>query len=232
MRTISACITSIIFGLGCGGDDGGGGNIALADLGTELGELTCAQLFECCNDAELMEMFEFINPPITNVAECVEFYNAFITGLLTGPAQEAVERGSLIYNGGLAADCLAQVRNLSCEELNGFEEPALATDCENIFEGQLADGESCVTDLECTSAYCSGETLDGEPGTCATKPGDGEPCLDFECADGLHCDNSGGGEGVCAPALADGADCTFDDDCQSGTCEGTCMPAVPECTGA
>jgi hypothetical protein len=234
MRTATALLATSL-SLGCGGDDGpgGGGNLSLDELGDTLGDITCTKIFECCNEAEIMDMFGGLNPPITTFEECVEFYDGFVTALLLGPAADAVDRGTLIYDGELAADCFAAFEAASCEEVDGFNSGGAAVpECEDIFEGQLADGETCVTDLECVSGTCDGDSLNGDPGVCATPPGEGEPCETFDCADGFYCDDSGG-EGVCAPAQADGAGCSFDDDCQSDNCDqGTCMPRAPECTGA
>lgn len=230
---ISIYTSLVLLAVGCGGDDGGGGgggNLGLDQLGPELGESTCAKIFDCCSETEVMDMFEGIDPPITSPAECEQFYAAFVAGFLTGPAQDAIDRGTLVYRGDLAADCLAAFDALTCEDLQTFSDPPV-DGCEAIFEGQLADDAECVTDLECASGFCDGDSLNGDPGVCRTRPGDGDPCDTFDCEDGFFCDTSGTGSGTCVPALADGAECTFDGDCQSDNCEGTCMPAVPECTG-
>lgn len=230
MRNLTLLISTLA--IACGGDDGGGGgNLGIDELGDTLGSTTCSKIFECCSDAEVMDMFDGIDPPITTAAECTQFYNALINGLFLGQVQDAVDRGTIVYHGDLAADCLAAFRALDCSELDSISDPPI-DGCEEIFEGQLADDAECVTDLECVSGFCDGDSLNGDPGVCRTRPGDGDPCTTFDCADGFYCDNSGA-EGVCAPAQADGADCSFDEDCQSDNCDGgTCMAAVPECTGA
>ena len=230
MRIASSLITLVLSIAACGGDGGGGDSISLDELGAELGASSCAKIFECCSESELMEMFEGIDPPITTVEECEQFYAAFIGGLLLGPAREAVDRGTLVYNADLAGDCIAAFDSLSCDEVESAMDPTFEG-CENIFEGQLANEESCVTDLECQSGFCDGDSLDGDPGVCKAVPGEGEPCESFECADGTYCENSGSGSGVCTATKPDGAECTFDDECQSESCDVTCMAAVPECTG-
>ena len=225
-------MSAILLVFGCGGDDGGGNDgspLDIADLGAEVAEVTCGKIFECCSEDELMDMFGNIDPPITTVEECETFYLGFFVGLFLQPAQDAVERGSLIYDAARAGTCMADFAALSCSELN-LDDPEAVGACDDVFMGQLADDASCLTDLECASQFCDGETIDGDPGVCRTKPILGEVCEVFDCDDGLYCDGPGI-DGICAETKADGADCTSDRECQSDNCETTCMPAAPECTG-
>lgn len=234
MTTRNLALVISIVAMACGGDDGGGGggDLSIDELGDTIGSSTCEKIFECCNAAEVMSMFEGIDPPITNVAECTRFYNALLTGLLLGPIEDAIERGTIIYHGDLAADCLAAFEAQTCDEIQSVGDPPVEG-CENIFEGTLADDAECVTDAECASGFCDGDSINGDPGVCRTQPGDGEACETFDCADGFYCENDIGGEGTCMPAKADGADCNFDEDCQSDNCDDSnlCAPAAPDCAG-
>lgn len=54
----------------------------------------------------------------------------------------------------------------------------------------LADGAACVDDPQCDSWLC----VDG---SCVARPGEGQACIDGECAAGLECDDA-----VCAPEVA------------------------------
>lgn len=68
-----------------------------------------------------------------------------------------------------------------------------------VCEADLADGETCMRTVECSSAsHCNG-------GTCVPRPGAGEPCFDA-CLGDLGCIG-----GVCADPL--GAACTRPEEC-------------------
>jgi len=64
--------------------------------------------------------------------------------------------------------------------------------------------------------------------TCKPIPGEGEPCSDSHslCAEGLFCD-----EGIlCEARFPEGAECTFDGQCESESClDESCAPPMEVC---
>lgn len=208
-------------GLGCGGDGGGGGGIALEDLGERLATASCAKIFECCDDAEIMEIFMGFNPPITTEEQCREFYIGIAEGLLLPQTQASIEAGRLEYHGDVAADCVAKTEAAACGEGDPGEFLG-GPGCGDPFEGLVANGEACDHDDECVSNYCEEQFDDmGMPigGTCGTLPGMGDACT-FECAEGLFCEFGPMGMPTCQPLLSNGSECDFDDQCESDSCEG------------
>src|SRR5262245_27039188 len=105
MRRLVLC--AVLGAYACEG--GSGGNVELDNLGTEIGQTSCAKLFECCTDAELMEQFKditFDGKPITTEDQCVAFTNAFFSGLVVASYKSSIQMGRVVYDGGAAGDCI------------------------------------------------------------------------------------------------------------------------------
>ncbi|MHB8417795.1 MAG: hypothetical protein ACYDCL_06950 [Myxococcales bacterium] len=75
-------------------------------------------------------------------------------------------------------------------------------------------GGPCSTDPSCTTGWCAGADA-GVLGTCTAPPTAGQPCAEgYLCAAGDYCASSG----QCAALLAQGATCSDNVECQSGSC--------------
>lgn len=216
---------AMVLSTGCGDDDrrggggGGGAPVPLSSLAQELAESSCAKMFECCTEAEIMMQFEGIDPPPSTEAECATTLAGFLT-IGTATWMESVSAGRLAYHDDLAGDCLAVVDALTCDAYAGglTEEPAGAMACDQMLEPLVADGGACSQNLECINGYCEGATSDSD-GVCTVLPELGEEC-DFDCAEGLYCEF--GSPSTCVAEKADGAECTRDDEC-----ENDCVGADP-----
>jgi hypothetical protein len=164
------------------------------------------------------------------------FSTAVLGALLVPVLEDSVAAGRLRYDGEAMADCLDGMAALECSGLRDGLRGGVAGACGDPFIGLVADGGACANDADCVSDYCNGDRIDFEGnvtelGVCARLPGQGQPCLDGDCADGLRCDTGGGS--ICQPRLADGLTCSRDDDCTSDECvgagggaEGTCGPSM------
>jgi hypothetical protein len=226
--------------VGCSSDDsGGGGNgsIAVENLGLELAVASCAQQFGCCTDAEIMAQYmgiTFEGQPIETEAQCVDFANAVFTSFGVMAYQSSIAMGRAEYDGEAAADCVALIEDLSCEQYGARQLPA--SGCTPWILPKVADGGACTQDYECLSDNCVGErTPLGEPstdGACMPMPTEGQDC-DDNCATGLYCDSDLDGT-TCKPLVTNGGDCTFDDDCASDYCDDatdTCAARPLTCDG-
>lgn len=206
----------VIAALGCGG--GGSGDLALEDFATEMGAATCAKIFDCCTEPELMAMFEGIDPPIDSIEACNDFYGGLLTALFVPVIRDGQEAGRLIYHPDRAGECLDVVTEMSCAEFAAVRSSESFGGCQSPVEPLVEDGGTCFSDDECLSGYCddSGE----DDGVCAELPGEGEACTG-DCADGFYCGfDQETFEQVCQPLLADGSECDVDGACLSGTCSG------------
>jgi hypothetical protein len=221
----------------CDGGGGGGGTpIAIDQLDEEAASVTCAKIFECCDAAERMEALGFITPVPTTEAECVTAYGSLIAAFYA-ELEAGVTDGTIVYHGDKAGNCLAAAENASCAEFNGGEINSDNADCETTFEGTVATGAACTTSEQCVSGACVGET---GAQTCVTLPGVGQPCPDFQCADGAYCEYTKAG-GECVTLKANGTACNSDYECADDFCEGadpqmgtpgTCAAEPATCDGA
>lgn len=223
MKNFVVCVLLV----GCGGDGSGGGNVELDNLGTELAIAACGKQWDCCTDAELMEQYMGITldgEPIDTEEKCIEFAGGLFTGLLIPPYKTSIEMGRIEYDAAAAGDCIAAIESLTCAEYSAETgRSAVPAGCRPFIIPKVADGGACSEHYECTSHYCVE--------TCMPIPTEGQPCEDA-CASGLSCTfDTTNGMKVCQPLKADGEDCTFDDDCTSGHCNGTCMTEPATCDG-
>jgi hypothetical protein len=238
-RTILACVFGLVLVACSGGDDAGddvieGDPVAIDQIGEELGGVQCMKLFECCTADEVMDQ----TLGAETVEECEEFYAAFIGTLLEPVIQDSVDAGRVEYDGEVLGGCLDVIAAMSCSEFSAsFGADGLLAGCGDPFVARVLIEGECANDFDCTSEYCSGDSVDFNTGaitygTCAVIPGVGEPCDDGECTDAAYCDMTPDVP-ICAYRLDDGSDCTFDDDCASDFCDDTNLCAVepPVCDG-
>jgi hypothetical protein len=84
-------------------------------------------------------------------------------------------------------------------------------------------GQPCTQDVDCVGAdYCNYGSTGAMP-TCAQRLALGASCAGVAsnaCQSTAYCDPGGQ---TCKPVLSDGSSCTFDQECQNGSClNGTC----------
>jgi hypothetical protein len=224
MKKLVVCVLLV----GCGGD-GSGGNVEIDNLGTELAIAGCGKQWDCCTDAELMEQYMGITidgEPITTEEQCVSFAGGLLTALLIPEYKSSLAMGRIEYDGAAAADCIAAMESLTCAEYSASTggRSSVPAGCRPFLIPKVADGGACEKSYECTSGYCF-------ENVCTPEPTAGQPCSE-ECADGLYCGyDLDAGEDICQPIKADGEQCTFDDECTSEYCDGTCMTKPLTCDG-
>ena len=144
--------------------------------------------------------------------------------------------GRIEYDSAAAGDCIAALEGLSCSQYASAS-VADVSSCRPFIIAKVGDGGGCAQDYECTSDNCVGATQSGgtsTDGECKPLPTAGQSC-DDNCADGLYCgyDTSTGME-VCQALKADGAQCTFDRECESDYCDeatDTCATEAARCDG-
>jgi hypothetical protein len=219
--------------VGCGGDDGT--PVPLDNLGMELSTVSCAKMFDCCTDAEIMKQFMGItyeDQPITTEEQCVGFSNAIFTGLAVTQYKESLAKGRIEYDEAAAGGCIAAIEDVSCSEYGGRE---FLDDsrCRPFIIPKVANDGACTEDYECTSDNCAGADGDTE-GACKPIPTAGQAC-DDDCADGLYCGfDTSNGMRVCQALKANGAMCSLDRECESDTCDDAshlCATPAATCDG-
>ncbi|HUQ04432.1 MAG TPA: Dickkopf N-terminal cysteine-rich domain-containing protein [Kofleriaceae bacterium] len=219
----AACLVIVSVLSGCddgGGGDGGGDPVPLSDLAAELGAATCAKMVECCTVEELEDQLL----GASTLEECEAFYLGFLGQLFIPVMEDSVADGRLRYDGDETRRCIDAVAVVECADFPATLRGGLAGSCSSPFTGLVELAGECANDADCVSTLCDGDRVDFEGnvtmGVCARRPGNGEACADGdECGAGLYCDTSGASD-LCAPTLADGTTCRFDDDCTAGSCLG------------
>lgn len=151
----------------------------------------------------------------------------------------AVERGSVIYHDERLGACLAGIRETECTTKDFWLlfSDALGATCNQVFEGTLAEGESCWIREQCVSgscdtAHCELACCEGVCAPARVKAAIGEPCAEAECVAGAYCVAA-----TCVARQPSGAACappegdSFSDECiEDTTCApngdgtGTCRP--------
>jgi hypothetical protein len=206
-------------------DDGGGTPVPFAELPAKLAAAQCAQIFRCCDSAEVMMRFAGTSPPVTNEAECTTLFTSLFSSFLT---MEPITAGRQTYSESAAGSCIAAFEARACTD-QGDAAPAA---CEQVFVGQVAAGGMCKDSQDCSAAnsYCDGATATVF-GTCKAQVAVGGNCTNDECVENSYCDFSAAP--VCVALKANGATCDQDFECQSDNCNASnqCAAEPLTCDG-
>lgn len=177
----------------------GGGNISKEDFPQEYARAVCAKIFDCCSAMEAQTIGMFLQ--FDDEDSCaLQLEIAVVAGFREFDAD--IEAELVVYSGGTAQDCLDEVNDSTC---TGILTDA-ATTCDDLFVGQLDNGETCTSNETCASGNCQNTR-------CENPPGLGEAC-EAACVDGLACVID-----QCREIEPDGAACLSDEQCESGFCD-------------
>jgi hypothetical protein len=158
--------------------------------------------------------------------------------------QNEIDSGRVIYNQEGATACLNAIRSAPCPSSSNGWRP-FAFGCWGDFQGTIATGEACFSDIECASGHCRW-TLDQADscssaccaGTCAALVDVGASCFTYDySSDCVHTDYCNGpapvSNGTCQARLAQGVPCdvsgiSAEEPCQDGlTCDNDLLTCVP-----
>jgi len=176
-----------------GGGDGGGvlsTPVAFENYCAEYAKIGCAAAVQC----------DCLGSVGTDLCE------TYLRAECRGDVEEPVEAGRMSYDAALGGSCLAQIEAIVGDcSLDGDDYPAA---CDDMLIGQVTEGSACDEDAECVGALeCSDDV-------CARMPMNGEPCLDFSCAE----DHSCGEDELCHVDAPLGGSCANGVLCQDGYC--------------
>ncbi len=195
---------------------GGGGPVEPDLLGDGFATALCAKMFECCDTIELQQQFGGGTED-----DCRDQYAQTFSMLLEPVLLDSIDSDRVTYDADIAGDCIAAYRDLSCAEFAAVRfADGPFEGCSSPFDPQVANDAACGNDYDCTSGYCSGDSVDFQGtityGTCITAPGLDDPCDGSDCGDGFYCNFS---TFTCASPLANGTNCGSDTECDSGYCD-------------
>lgn len=211
-----AQIIAIAFLLGCGGD-GVDINTNQSNVCSEIAEVACHNLYQCCVESEI-ERFLDVSDPRTE-AECRDDVRRGCARQIAS-LDFAVDEKRVRFDAAIMNDCLEAL--VAPSDTCATIETALpwTEACMNsAWIGLVEDGGACLSTIECASedSFC------GASRTCIARPIEGQPCSGVAgCATGLFC-----AAGTCRAQLAVGGACTSSIQCLEGLfCDQAAAPAV------
>lgn len=234
--------------VGPGGTDGGGGtdgategsttpdggtdsavdagpDVIVVEAGTvaafieQNAKATCARYKECCGAAAFDE------------ARCNTDFalDGWVQSLDQLTVDGVADGGKVTYDPAIASQCLTAIRNMTCKNTTAAEYKNAWQKCFSAATGTGAVGTACKTHVECVNtSFCD---PDNDGGTCTTLLGAGVACqrnfnaaapgqCSYRSTGASQCRGAAGTE-TCQGLAADGTDCEYDWDCQSGACSPT-----------
>jgi hypothetical protein len=139
-----------------------------------------------CNHIDQCDTAPFFSILINDQAGCLTFLEDNFSqehGSLSDII-DAVNAGTVVYDGQAAYKCLEEQETYTCQEF-GNKDPE---SCKTVFTGTVEDDGSCELNEECLSNYC--DISEACPGTCKPAILEGRTCeIDDECQSGTKCVN-------------------------------------------
>lgn len=195
----------------------GASPLPVEEIPLEYATAICAVIDECAGA---------LGAVVVHPDHCVDQYTGLYDNLIVAQWSAAIDRGTVVYDGGAARDCADAIDALGCDLATGV----MPTACDEVLTGTLDLGATCSINEECAGdAYCEGDSCPMTSGLCAAAAAAGATCSEAgQCASGLTCvggtynmatSNSGG---PCEGAT--GGDCPLDETCVGATdaTPGTC----------
>lgn len=192
---------------------------SLAEFITENGRAACVRAKECCLAGGHPTFRE--EDCVTDLGE-----HGWNQSLRQITAPGVADGGKVSFDAVAASECLTAIRNMTCTNATAAEYKAAVQKCYQAAQGTGVATSACINSVECAPPnFCD---PDNNGGTCTPVHANGENCTlrvapHEECSyrgvGNAGCfEPSGGGQRTCGALLADGQDCTYDFDCQSGAC--------------
>ncbi len=153
-------------------------------------EYFCRSAFEC-PELQAIPMIVSIAGRFGDLETCIDNYNPGINSRLMDTERALIENGTLEYDASQATACLNEMLGglTACVDIDTDFSTDPASDCTGVFVAQLADGDACVHDLECTSERCVAEddVCGGVCGTPIETALENTNCAGAPCEEGLIC---------------------------------------------
>ncbi len=208
MRTVKVLVAAAVLS-GCSG-------VKREDLAQEWVKAYCDLLVKC-GGAKSAE-------------GCVALYGRTVTGssalLFSGAAYEkSIAANKIRFDEGRAGGCMNALRGQSCDS-DGLG-VLLNEDCARIYEGTVAEGQTCNPGECAWGLYCSSELTATCGGTCVRRVGEGgSASSSAQCAFGLRLIN-----GICRKPLRENESCASSSLAELFICESPlfCDPTLKTC---
>jgi hypothetical protein len=182
-------------------------NVTNSNLCSEVAEVMCRNMFECCTGAQLETI---LGVEISTTEEACRNDQRLVCENANSALRYSIEQGRTSLDTSLANACLKEllVGDECFPQVSEF-----APSCtDGIVTGNQAAGADCIETFECQAgSYC------GADRKCRELPDVGEECSG-ECKPGLYCGVEAAATGpVCIALKAAGEDCNDSSECVEET---------------
>lgn len=201
MRTLHVVVFGIVLA-NCGGNDGLSINANKDNYCSQIADVACHNLYQCCSEGEI-ENYLNVTDPRTEQQCQDDLTKRCERG--TAKLNDALDNKRATFDSKVMNDCLNALVAPSgtCATVDSML-PWVDACMNSAFVGAVAAGGMCYATFECSGSdsYCS-------PGQiCTALPGANQPCLANSCAHGLYC-----AAGTCKPLVTQGGMCTSTSQC-------------------
>lgn len=197
-----ACVAMLAVGFGGCGGDGIDVDTNASNVCSEIAEVACHNLYQCCTEGEI-ETFLRVDEPRSEEQCRDDLRRACSRAMVT--LQDSVEANRVRFDAAIMNTCLQSLvaPEGTCAEV--VDALPWTDACMNTaWIGTLAAGEACRFAHDCAGGA---DATCGPAQQCIAKPTQGQPC-GTGCASAFYC------AGTCQPRLAVGTPCTSGDQCQ------------------
>jgi hypothetical protein len=180
-----------------------------ADTVQRQAEVYCGRTFECCGERVAGQ----------SRSQC-ETVSKVSLRADANDLSDALDREVATYDADAAERCLDTLAEESCDTWTLFVERRGPDICNDLVTGQLGEGESCRSDLECDRGACMTDEVGGEL-RCRTWAKLGESCSEpvrRTCEPPLACRLVRNETHECVELGSEGAPCEHGSDCHSSLC--------------
>jgi len=232
------------------GDDGVDISSSAGNVCSEIAEVACHNLYQCCSEGEI-EDFLGVSDPRTE-QQCREDVRRLCDRSIAR-VDAAIEAKRARFDSETMNNCLQALVAPSgtCATVESVL-PWAESCMDSAWVGLVADGSQCFGTFECSSTnsvcapnqMCTARPTAGQPcgavacadghfcqaGTCRLQLDEGQPCSsEIQCLDELFCDFAAA-PSSCTAVRDGGQPCTGNTSCKSNQCiPGTCSNSVQSC---
>jgi hypothetical protein len=201
MRPLHVVVFGIVLA-NCGGDDGLSINANKDNFCSQIADVACHNLYQCCTEGEI-ENYLNVSDPRTQ-SQCVDDMTKACERD-TAKLADALDSKRATFDSKAMNDCLNALVAPSgeCATVDSML-PWVDACMTSAWVGAVSDGSMCYASFECagSDSFCSPSQ------TCTALPGANQPCSAYGCAHGLYCSGS-----TCMPLVAEGGMCTSTSQC-------------------
>jgi hypothetical protein len=201
-----AFIVGTLILVGCGSDTNVDIDSNANNVCSEIAEVACHNLFQCCTEGEI-ENFLNVSDPRTELQCRADVARSCERSIAT--FDDSIKQNRVRFDPQVMNTCLnALVAPAdTCAEVV-TELPWTQACMDSAWVGTVTDGQACLFAHDCAGG--PGNSFCAPNQKCTALPGSGQPCSSMGCAENLFCSGT-----TCQPQLGQNSPCTSQQQCQT-----------------